>query len=222
METAFSRHATSKLRTAAELRNITTLGFRGEALPSIAAVSLLTCVTCTADAEAATRYRIEYGEPDDQPRPTGTAVSTSIAVENMFGNQPARLKFLRTKPTKPPKCSASLRATLWPTPTRAASSSTIAANQRRRPPRHTSPWHIGGNGNVEPASIEDAPEKGVKQQRSESTHPTTPTTNRRLSQKQKRHRLTKVKPDASGKCPAWLKDRFGSKPPKPFSLYSDP
>ena len=100
VETAFSRHATSKLRTAADLRNIATLGFRGEALPSIAAVSVLTCVTCTADAEAATRYHIRYGEPEDQPRPTGAAVGTNITVENLFGNQPARLKFLRTKPTE--------------------------------------------------------------------------------------------------------------------------
>ena len=100
METAFSRHATSKLRTADDLRNIATLGFRGEALPSIAAVSVLTCVTCTADADAATRYHIRYGEPEDQPRPTGAAVGTNITVENLFGNQPARLKFLRTKPTE--------------------------------------------------------------------------------------------------------------------------
>ena len=100
VETAFSRHATSKLRTADDLRNIATLGFRGEALPSIAAVSVLTCVTCTADAEAATRYHIRYGEPEDQPRPTGAAVGTNITVENLFGNQPARLKFLRTKPTE--------------------------------------------------------------------------------------------------------------------------
>ena len=98
--TAFSRHATSKLRTADDLRSIATLGFRGEALPSIAAVSVLTCVTCTADAEAATRYHIRYGEPEDQPRPTGAAVGTNITVENLFGNQPARLKFLRTKPTE--------------------------------------------------------------------------------------------------------------------------
>ena len=88
--TAFSRHATSKLRTADDLRSIATLGFRGEALPSIAAVSVLTCVTRTADAEAATRYRIRYGEPEDQPRPTGAAVGTNITVENLFGNQPAQ------------------------------------------------------------------------------------------------------------------------------------
>ena len=100
VETAFSRHATSKLRTADDLRNIATLGFRGEALPSIAAVSALTCVTCTADAEGATRYRIRYGEPEEQPRPTGAAVGTNITVESLFGNQPARLKFLRTKPTE--------------------------------------------------------------------------------------------------------------------------
>ena len=98
--TAFSRHATSKLRTADDLRNIATLGFRGEALPSIAAVSILTCVTCTADSDAAMLYRIRYGEPEDRPRPTGAAVGTSITVENLFGNQPARLKFLRTKPTE--------------------------------------------------------------------------------------------------------------------------
>ena len=100
LTTAFSRHATSKLRTADDLRNIATLGFRGEALPSIAAVSVLTCVTCTADADAATRYRIRYGEPEDQPRPVGAAVGTNITVESLFGNQPARLKFLRTKPTE--------------------------------------------------------------------------------------------------------------------------
>ena len=100
VETAFSRHSTSKLRTADDLRNIATLGFRGEALPSIAAVSVLTCVTCTANAEAAARYRIRFGEVEDQPRPTGTAVGTGITVESLFGNQPAKLKFLRTKPTE--------------------------------------------------------------------------------------------------------------------------
>ncbi|MDE2785720.1 MAG: DNA mismatch repair endonuclease MutL [Chloroflexota bacterium] len=98
--TAFSRHATSKLRTADDLQNIATLGFRGEALPSIAAVSQLTCVSCTADAQAAVQYRIRFGNPEQPPRPAGAANGTSLTVEDLFGNQPARLKFLRTKPTE--------------------------------------------------------------------------------------------------------------------------
>ena len=100
VQTAFSRHATSKLRTADDLLNIATLGFRGEALPSIAAVSVLTCITRTADSEAATRHRINYGEQEESPRTTGGPVGTTITVNNLFGNQPARLKFLRTKPTE--------------------------------------------------------------------------------------------------------------------------
>lgn len=54
VETTFSRHATSNLRTAGDLSNIAALGFRGDALHSIAAVSVMVCVTCAADAEAAT------------------------------------------------------------------------------------------------------------------------------------------------------------------------
>ena len=100
VETAFSRHATSKLRTADDLRNIATLGFRGEALPSIAAISIMTCLTGTANRGPATQYRIRYGEPEDRLRPGSATVGTSITVENLFGNQPARLKFLRTKPTE--------------------------------------------------------------------------------------------------------------------------
>lgn len=95
--TAFSRHATSKLRTADDLLNIATLGFRGETLPSIAAVSVLTSVSYTA--EAATGYRINYGEPEEQPRPTGADGGANVAVANLFGNRPAKLKFLRTKLT---------------------------------------------------------------------------------------------------------------------------
>ena len=57
-------------------------------------------MTCTADAEAATSYRIRYGEPEDQPRPTGAATGTNITVEKLFGNQSARLTLLRTKPTE--------------------------------------------------------------------------------------------------------------------------
>ena len=54
----------------------------------------------TGDGEAATQYRIRYGEPEYPPRPTGAAIGASITVEDLFGNQPARLKFLCTKPTE--------------------------------------------------------------------------------------------------------------------------
>ena len=97
---AFSRHATSKLRTADDLNAISTLGFRGEALPSIAAVSLLTCTSRTQTAEAGTRVTLRYGDPQHNPQPASSSPGTSIRVENLFSNQPARLKFLKTKPTE--------------------------------------------------------------------------------------------------------------------------
>ena len=97
---AFNRHATSKLRTAEDLESIGTLGFRGEALPSIAAVSILTCTSCTPDADAGTRLSLRFGVSEDKPRAVGTAPGTSIKVEDLFSNQPARLKFLKTKPTE--------------------------------------------------------------------------------------------------------------------------
>ena len=97
---AFSRHATSKLQTAEDLVTIQTLGFRGEALPSIAAVSLLTCTSRTQDADAGTRVTLRHGEPQHNPQPASSPPGTSIKVEHLFGNQPARLKFLKTKPTE--------------------------------------------------------------------------------------------------------------------------
>ena len=98
VKAAFERHATSKLSKVEDLLDIATLGFRGEALPSIAAASRLTCVTKTADHAAAVRYVVEFGVAQ---RPVQcAAVGTSIRAENLFGYQPARLKFLRTRPTE--------------------------------------------------------------------------------------------------------------------------
>jgi DNA mismatch repair protein MutL len=88
-------HATSKLRTADDLFRIHTLGFRGEALPSIAAVSRFELVTRTADAPEATRVQIEGG----QPRGVGSVAAppgTTVAVRDLFFNVPARQKFLRS------------------------------------------------------------------------------------------------------------------------------
>ena len=98
---AFSRHATSKLRTAQDLTDIQTLGFRGEALPSIAAVSLLTCKSRTKDADSATQVKLRYGERQREiSSQVGRPPGTTIRVDELFSNQPARLKFLKTKPTE--------------------------------------------------------------------------------------------------------------------------
>lgn len=97
---AFERHATSKLRSASDLQTIATLGFRGEALPSIAAVSRITCVSRTADQNAARRIRVEFSQLTEPPTPAGAAVGTSTTVLDLFQNQPARLKFLKTRNTE--------------------------------------------------------------------------------------------------------------------------
>ena len=99
VELAFARHATSKLTSADELFRIRTLGFRGEALSSIAAVSRLTLSTRSADEEAGTRLRIEGGQVVSREG-TGRPPGTLMQVENLFYNTPARLKFLRTDNTE--------------------------------------------------------------------------------------------------------------------------
>jgi DNA mismatch repair protein MutL len=98
-EVAFQRHSTSKLSTADDLSHITTLGFRGEALASIASVSRVTFVTRAADEPMGTLLRLEGGRvvtQQESGRPPGTAVT----VENLFFNVPARRKFLRTDRTE--------------------------------------------------------------------------------------------------------------------------
>ena len=91
---AFLRHATSKIKTGDDLASIATLGFRGEALASIAAVSNVEVLTRTPEEETGTRYCISAGEEtlvDDAGCPLGT----TIVVRDLFFNTPARMKFLK-------------------------------------------------------------------------------------------------------------------------------
>ncbi len=92
-ELAFHRHATSKLQSASDLEAIATLGFRGEALASIAAVSRVTCSTRHATETAGTRLRIEGGAVTSQT-PIGYPIGTEMVIEDLFYNVPARRKFL--------------------------------------------------------------------------------------------------------------------------------
>lgn len=98
------RHATSKLTTAADLIQISTLGFRGEALPTIAAVSKFTLQTRRADDELGTKLLINGGKLSDTHE-IGCRVGTTILVEDLFFNTPARLKFLKATPTEASKIS---------------------------------------------------------------------------------------------------------------------
>jgi DNA mismatch repair protein MutL len=99
VELAFARHATSKLQSVEDLTHISTLGFRGEALASIAAVSQVTLLTRAQGQEIGTRLRIE-GSRLVRREPSGHPQGTTISVENLFYNVPARLKFLRREATE--------------------------------------------------------------------------------------------------------------------------
>lgn len=96
---AVLRHATSKIRAAEDLMSLHTLGFRGEALPSIASVSNFQLLTRPADEEFATSIRIDGGEQTECQQ-TGGQAGTTVIVENLFFNVPARRKFLRTNATE--------------------------------------------------------------------------------------------------------------------------
>jgi DNA mismatch repair protein MutL len=96
---AFERHATSKLRTADDLLAISTLGFRGEALPSIASVSRVTLETATGEESSGTRVEIAGGRilsVEDKALPRGT----TLTIADLFFNTPARRKFLRAESTE--------------------------------------------------------------------------------------------------------------------------
>lgn len=94
-ETAFLRHATSKISGITDLDNIVSLGFRGEALASIAAVSKITLVTRTADSAAGTRLMLHGGKLISCES-AGANPGTTILVEDLFYNTPARRKFMRS------------------------------------------------------------------------------------------------------------------------------
>ena len=96
---ALTRHATSKLRSAKDLQTIRTLGFRGEALASIAAVSHTSLVTRHRDESVGTQIRVEGGQVAQQ-KSAGAPAGTVLTIENLFYNTPARLKFLKSETTE--------------------------------------------------------------------------------------------------------------------------
>lgn len=102
---AFQRHATSKVYTADDLDRINTLGFRGEALASVSAVSRIETITKRAEDKLGSLYRMEGGEPLEYDK-TGCANGTSIIIRDLFFNTPARLKFLKKDVTEGNYCAA--------------------------------------------------------------------------------------------------------------------
>lgn len=99
LQTAFYRHATSKIGSSRDLFHITSLGFRGEALPSIAAVAKVQLTTASGDDGLGRRIRVEGGKllaEEDSPAPRGT----DIQVKELFFNTPARLKYMKTIQTE--------------------------------------------------------------------------------------------------------------------------
>ena len=96
---ALKRHATSKIRSREDLEGIMTLGFRGEALAAISSVSVVTIITKTKDAKAASMLTSEGGKVTDVSE-VGAADGTTVVVENLFYNVPARRKFLKKDSTE--------------------------------------------------------------------------------------------------------------------------
>ena len=96
---SFERHATSKLKEEADLEAIKTLGFRGEALPSIASVSRVKLVTAPSNTTRAVEVRVEGGSIK-QVRPTAAPAGTMVEVADLFYNTPARKKFMKATSTE--------------------------------------------------------------------------------------------------------------------------
>ena len=104
---AFERHATSKIRQAADLFTLTTMGFRGEALPSIAAVAQVELLTRTAEQELGTHLILEGSRVVSQ-EPVACPVGANFIVKNLFFNVPARRKFLKSNNTELSNISSEL------------------------------------------------------------------------------------------------------------------
>jgi len=102
VELAFRRHATSKLRAESDLNALQTLGFRGEALPSIAAVADVTCTTRSVSEPVGTSLRIFGGALETSP--LARQVGTTMVVEDLFARFPARRKFLRARSAEAAAC----------------------------------------------------------------------------------------------------------------------
>ena len=105
IELAFQRFATSKIASDSDLTSIPTLGFRGEALPSIAAVASVSLVTRTMDSDFGTRVEVVEGGPLSK-RPQGAAKGTTVTVRRLFENLPARRKFMRSAATETSRIQA--------------------------------------------------------------------------------------------------------------------
>ena len=128
---AFVRHATSKIRDARDLLSIQTLGFRGEALASIASVARVELITKTPGALMAVHYQIEGGVEKDFAQ-IGAPDGTTFIVRDLFKNVPARRKFLKSPRPKRPGFRTSWRKKHWPTRRSPSATCRTAASSSRR------------------------------------------------------------------------------------------